>query len=98
MPVIYKDCVRDFVHVSDIALAVLDIVDNWRSGTFQLGTGIGTRIADLPRLLDVKWKRYKKTCNDKEIGYQAERVADKDRILPGWKPVPIEVDCQIANT
>lgn len=87
---IFEDCVRDFVHISDVVQAVLNVVRRWTDGTHQLGTGIGTPIRDLPRMLDVEWDRYLPTS--KVEGYVAKRVADPQKCLSEWQPGHIELD------
>jgi len=53
-PIIFGDGlqIRDFIHVSDIAEANLSaMLSNTNSGFFNIGTGIGTKIIDLAKIM-----------------------------------------------
>ena len=53
-PIIFGDGlqIRDFIHVSDIAEANLSaMLSNTNSGFFNIGTGIGTKIVDLAKVM-----------------------------------------------
>jgi nucleoside-diphosphate-sugar epimerase len=53
-PIIFGDGlqIRDFIHVSDIAEANLAaMLSNTNSGFFNIGTGIGTKIKDLAKIM-----------------------------------------------
>jgi len=53
-PIIFGDGlqIRDFIHVSDIAEANLSaMLSNTNSGFFNIGTGIGTKIVDLAKIM-----------------------------------------------
>ena len=82
LPVIYEDCVRDFIHVSDVVAAVEQVIREWEPGTWQIGTGLPTRVSSVPGILGVQWDRFQKTG---EPPYQAVKVAHSLKLLPGWK-------------
>lgn len=88
LPIIFNDCVRDFVYISDVVLAVLSLVIRFQPGTFQLGTGCPTHITEIPKMLDMSWERYADTADFD--GYEKRRVADKEKILPDWHPTPVD--------
>jgi len=53
-PIIFGDGlqIRDFIHVSDIAEANLSaMLSNTNSGFFNIGTGVGTKIIDLAKIM-----------------------------------------------
>ena len=53
-PIIFGDGlqIRDFIHVSDIAEANLSaMLSKTNSGFFNIGTGIGTKIIDLAKIM-----------------------------------------------
>ena len=53
-PIIYGDGtqIRDFIHVSDIAEANLSaMLSKTNSGFFNIGTGVGTKITDLAKIM-----------------------------------------------
>ena len=80
---IYAPCVRDFVNVDDVVSAVQTLIDDWKHGTFEIGTGIGTPIKELgyalyadnpiiiPHIID-------------ECPIAERLVADPQRMLPNW--------------
>ena len=38
---------RDFINVDDVVNVIMELLDNWQSGIFELGTGKGTDVVDL---------------------------------------------------
>ena len=90
---VYKGCVRDFVHVSDVVSAVKHVVDDWQSGIFEIGTANGTRV---DYLVDQIYSHLPKTpVYEKppvvECPIQLYDVADLHHLLPGWTPEIREV-------
>jgi nucleoside-diphosphate-sugar epimerase len=80
---------RDFVHVSDIATAILDLASSQRVGVWNVGTGVAVSINELVRALEVAFGRAA------TVTRQASRVGDVfssrlivDRIEGdfGWRP------------
>lgn len=49
---VFEDCIRDFVHVSDVVRFVTYLCEKWTHGIFDFGTGIPTSILDLMNKLD----------------------------------------------
>ena len=96
LPVIYTPCRRDFVHVDDIVAAILQVIEDWRPGTFSLGTGIPTDIIDLCSNIGL--------CNKPEIPVEKSElinpdiVADPKDILPNWCPTPITEYIEVLST
>lgn len=79
---------RDYVHVSDVASAIVRCASGAFEGTFNIGTGKGIVLADLERLV-----RYYATGEDlgvemSEVNLPSERVvADASKLRSiGWKP------------
>ena len=86
-------CIRDYVHVNDLADAHVKAIDYLRSGgsseCFNLGTGEGASIRDLIiQVQKVTGKYITVTVGPRREGDPAKLVADNskaERIL-GWKP------------
>ena len=89
LPVIYKNCIRDFVHVYDVVCAVMQVVRKWKYGTFEIGTGNGTPIRHLPVIFGIEENQfnYDELCPPTITPI---RVANKENLLPDWHPVTIE--------
>lgn len=89
LPVIYRNCVRDFVEIQDVVTATIQMVRQWNPGVWDIGTGHGTLIQNLPCLLDVEWDedKYEDLC---PAGIRPIRIADRKNILPNWNAVRIE--------
>jgi UDP-glucose 4-epimerase len=85
-------CVRDFVHVSDIAdahLLALDALDSLGLEWFNIGTGEGHTVAEVVRTVEQVTKRRVRTRRcDRRAGDPATLVASSDRIrrVLGWTP------------
>ncbi|WP_173568850.1 UDP-glucose 4-epimerase GalE [Acetobacter conturbans] len=90
-------CVRDYIHVSDLAqahLAVLPLLEE-RSVTYNVGTGRGNSNMEIIRAVEkvsglpVPWK-----LGDRRAGDPAMLVASPSLIMreTGWKPHFTEID------
>jgi UDP-glucose 4-epimerase len=85
-------CVRDFVHVSDIAdahLLALDALDRLGLEWFNIGTGEGHTVAEVVRTVEQVTGRTVRTRRcDRRPGDPAKLVASADRIrrVLGWTP------------
>lgn len=81
---IYYQCVRDFIHITDVVDAVQQVVHEWTPGIFDIGTAYGT---DIETLVDhlygdkAVWKP--PVVYDEPI--RGRRVARHDKLLPGWE-------------
>lgn len=96
-------CVRDFVHVSDIAdahLLALDAVDRLGLDWFNIGTGTGHTVAEVITAVErVTGRPVQARRCDRRPGDPATLVASSDRIrqVLGWKPRYTELDEIIAT-
>ncbi len=91
-------CIRDYVHVLDIAKAHLLSIDNLNirpNAKYNLGNSIGFSILDiLNTFTEVTGKKVNWTFHDRRIGDPAvliasNKLAEKEL---GWKPVNSSVD------
>lgn len=82
--------VRDFIHVTDIARAFSVAAGNPTiRGVFNLGTGVGTAIADLIGLLESRLNRSARISWGKSRPCDVQRVvldSNRFRDLTGWQP------------
>lgn len=79
---IYQGCIRDFIHITDVAGAVQQIVHDWIPGAFDIGTAEPTDVSTLASHL------YKCGLTPpivSECPIHPERVARADHLLPNWK-------------
>jgi UDP-glucose 4-epimerase len=86
-------CVRDYIHVADVAsahLAALDaLVDGPAHRVYNIGTGRGTSVGELiAALLDVAGSALEPVVEPRRAGDPAVVVADASRIRSelGWAP------------
>jgi len=87
-------CIRDYIHVSDLAAAHLTALDHLMAGggsnAFNAGTGQGNSVMDvLHAVEEVTQKRVPYTVARRREGDAASLVADaaKLRHTLGWKPM-----------
>jgi len=83
------ECVRDYIHVEDVATALLAIVESRREGTFNVGTGIGVRLSELEVCIRERMKIPDKeeTSSISKNGSIDSVVADCKKIKSlGWMP------------
>lgn len=84
LEVIYANCVRDFIYLTDVVDAVQQVVNtHWTPGTFSLGTAHPTTILELVEMI-----------SDAELPIvecpiEKERVAKVSELLPDWEATPI---------
>lgn len=88
----YEGCLRDFVHVSDVANAVLRVVNDWEPGVFDIGTAQPTNIATLVNQLYQNGNKYKqpKPTIVNECPIRERLVARPEKLLPNWNATPLE--------
>lgn len=86
-------CVRDYVHVLDLADAHVRAVDYLLSGgesvKLNLGTGTGTTVKELMSVIsDVSGKPFPVTYTERRDGDSTSLVANSDKALSvlGWQP------------
>jgi len=83
------ECVRDYIHVKDVASALLDIAEQRVAGVVNVGTGLGVRLREIDRLL-----RERLGMMDDAACAFAESVGPIDAVVAdtgklrslGWKP------------
>lgn len=83
---------RDYIHVTDVAAAVLAIAEQGVEGTVNLGTGIGTPLAELARMVAAAagYAPEVKVDEGMPAGYRS-LVADASR-LNGFCPPRVTVE------
>ena len=86
-------CVRDYIHVSDLAdahVAALDhLMKGGESGAFNVGTGTGHSVLEVLRAVEkATGQKVPHTVAPRREGDPAELVADSTRLqsVLGWKP------------
>ncbi|WEZ85283.1 UDP-glucose 4-epimerase GalE (plasmid) [Rhizobium sp. 32-5/1] len=86
-------CVRDYIHVLDLADAHVRAVDYLLSGgesvKLNLGTGTGTTVKELMSVIsDVSGKPFPVAYTERRDGDSTSLVANNDKALSvlGWKP------------
>lgn len=86
--VVYRDCTRDFIHISDVVDAIDWSVRNWQLGTFDVGNGTGSDIEEMvDKLLDMGYKFRRPVVIDRP-----EHVKEYSRalnLLPRPMPPPL---------
>lgn len=97
-------CVRDYVHVSDLAQAHLLALDylekGGRSGVFNLGSASGFSVLEIIRAAErVTGRPIKTTIKPRRPGDPARLVADssKARQILGWRPTYENIDDIIST-
>ena len=85
---VYENCVRDCVHVSDVARAVGQIIGDWQSGTYEIGLGKEIEIDYLVReiydRLPTSFSKPEVVPSPLACNYA---VAEHRLQPPNWKPV-----------
>jgi UDP-glucose-4-epimerase GalE len=86
-------CIRDYVHVSDLATAHIAAVEHLLKGgasdQFNVGTGSGRSVREvIDAVEEVMGKKVPYTMGPRREGDPAELVANSDRLqkMLGWKP------------
>lgn len=86
-------CVRDYIHVTDLAqahiLAVKYLMEGNESNIFNLGNGIGFTVNEvIEAAKEVVGKEIKVVMADRRAGDPAKLIAssDKAKAVLGWKP------------
>ncbi len=86
-------CVRDYVHVSDLAeahiLAVESLLKGGSSNKFNVGTGVGKSVREVIDAVEsISGKKVPYTVGPRRAGDPAELVADSNKLKTtlGWNP------------
>lgn len=86
-------CIRDYIHVSDLAnahvLALEKLLAGGSSNAFNVGTGAGHSVMEVVRAVEeVTGKKAPRTIGPRREGDPPELVANSDKLRRtlGWKP------------
>ena len=86
-------CIRDYVHVADLAaahvLAVERLLDGGSSNAFNVGTGAGHSVLEVVRAVEeVSGAKVPRTIGPRREGDPPELVADSGKLrrMLGWQP------------
>jgi UDP-glucose 4-epimerase len=86
-------CIRDYIHVSDLAeahiLAVESLLNGGPSNRFNVGTGTGRSVREVIQAVEeVTGKKVPYVVGPRRDGDPAELVANSDKLqnILGWKP------------
>ena len=84
-----RTCIRDYVHVLDLAQAHLLALQHDGSDVFNLGSGSGYSVKEvIDTVMKVTGKDFGVVCTDRRPGDPPRLIADstKARTVLGWKP------------
>ncbi len=91
-------CIRDYIHVSDLAgahvLAVEKLLAGGSSDAFNVGTGTGQSVLEVVRATEeVTGKKVPREIGPRREGDPPELVANSDKLrrVLGWKPRYLEL-------
>lgn len=97
-------CVRDYIHVMDLADAHLRALDHLQGGgrseVFNLGTGTGTSVLEIVNAVErVSGKRVKRSVGPRRPGDPPALVASAEKAarLLGWRPHHSDIDTIIES-
>ena len=79
---IYSGCTRDFIYISDVVTAVTKVVEDWRAGTYDIGTAEPTDIDTLANHLYVDTPKPPVLA---ECPIKERLVARAKHLLPNWE-------------
>ena len=92
-PTVDGTCIRDYVHVSDLATAheaaLLSLINGGPSGIYNAGTGFGFSVLQVIQAAEkVTGRKVPYTVGPRRDGDSAELVADSSKLQKtlGWKP------------
>ena len=97
-------CIRDYIHVSDLAEAHIFAVDHLLSGgasnVFNVGTGSGHSVNEVMDAVEqVTGKKVPNTVGPRREGDPASLVADSTKLQTtlGWKPKRADLDRIVSD-
>jgi UDP-glucose 4-epimerase len=97
-------CVRDYIHVSDLAeahiLAVESLINGGNSGQFNVGTGTGRSVREVIQAVEaVTGEKVPYTIGPRRAGDPPELVADSGKLRKtlGWMPKYTELPDIVAT-
>ena len=97
-------CIRDYIHVSDLAeahiVAVRSLLEGGQSDTFNVGTGAGHSVKEVLASVErVTGKPAPFQMGPKREGDPPSLVADSSKLQEtlGWKPVRVDLDRIIGD-
>ncbi|HEX4165988.1 MAG TPA: UDP-glucose 4-epimerase GalE [Bryobacteraceae bacterium] len=97
-------CIRDYIHVSDLAeahiLAVESLIDNGASDVFNIGTGAGHSVKEVLASAErVTGQKVPFTMGPRREGDPPSLVADSSKLQRtlGWKPTRADLDRIMAD-
>ncbi|HSU31937.1 MAG TPA: UDP-glucose 4-epimerase GalE [Bryobacteraceae bacterium] len=97
-------CIRDYIHVSDLAeahvLAVEYLINGGASSVFNVGTGVGHSVKEVLESVErVTGKKVPHTIGPRREGDPPSLVADSRKLQTtlGWKPTRADLDRIVAD-
>jgi UDP-glucose-4-epimerase GalE len=97
-------CIRDYIHVSDLAEAHIKAVEyllaNGKSDVFNVGTGTGNSVKEVVAAVErVTGKKVPVTFGPRREGDPPSLVADSSKLQKtlGWKPTRAALDQIVAD-
>ena len=92
-------CIRDYIHVSDLAEAHIAAVEHLLNGggsdAFNVGTGVGHSVKEVITAVEaVTGKKVPQTIGQRREGDPASLVADSQKLEKtlGWRPKRTELE------